>query len=155
MDPSQKFRQSSARKLNTYVLPTPLDKNPSFTTPSSPQPASTSNANMWHSSPLEFKKYEEKAKFPLSSSKPTQLPSPLRHPFSDNKVKRYAFSGPIPSNSLLNSGKLVSGIRVSSPRISELHELPRPPASSSKGGGFSAPLVSFKDSNKSSPPSGR
>ncbi|MFS8020407.1 hypothetical protein Hanom_Chr16g01415191 [Helianthus anomalus] len=147
MDPSQNFRQSSARKLNTYVLPTPLDKNP--------QPASTSNANMWHSSPLEFKKYDEKAKFPLSSSKPTQLPSPLRHPFSDNKVKRYAFSGPIPSNSLLNSGKLVSGILVSSPRISELHELPRPPASPSKGGGFSAPLVSFKVSNKSSPPSGR
>ncbi|XP_076960210.1 uncharacterized protein At2g33490-like [Bidens hawaiensis] len=159
MDPSEKFRQSSTRRLNTYVLPTPLDKNPRFTNTQKPASTSKNNNNMWHSSPLEFKKYEEKPKFSLSPnnrSKPTQLPSPLRHPFDDSKVKRYAFSGPIAatppsSSSLLHSGKLTSNF-ISSPKISELHELPRPPANVSppSKGGFSAPLVTFKDSNKSS-----
>ncbi|KAI3818065.1 hypothetical protein L1987_11867 [Smallanthus sonchifolius] len=170
MDPSEKFRQmrqSSTRKLNTYVLPTPLDQNPRFN--NTQQPASSiNNNNMWHSSPLECKRHEEKGKFsaPILSSKnnskPTPLPSPSRHQFSsfnDRKVKRYAFSGPIAatphsllsSGSLLNSGKLSSSF-MSSPKISELHELPRPPANLSSNkpppkGGFSAPLVTFKDSN--------
>ncbi|KAI7749667.1 hypothetical protein M8C21_025284 [Ambrosia artemisiifolia] len=161
IEPREKFRQSSVRKLNTYVLPTPLDGNPRFT--DTPQPASTrcSARNIWHSSPLKTNKFEEKAKFSPSNknSKPTQLPSPLQYqyPFGDNNVKTYSFSVPIAatphsSSSLLNSGKLVSGNFVSSPKINELHELPRPPAnlvSPSKGGGFSAPLVTLKDSNKS------
>ncbi|KAI7727283.1 hypothetical protein M8C21_026944 [Ambrosia artemisiifolia] len=161
IEPREKFRQSSVRKLNTYVLPTPLDGNPRFT--DTPQPASTrcSDRNIWHSSPLKTNKFEEKVKFSPSNknSKPTQLPSPLQYqyPFGDNNVKTYSFSVPIAatphsSSSLLNSGKLVSGNFVSSPKINELHELPRPPAnlvSPSKGGGFSAPLVTFKDSNKS------
>ncbi|KAK9074607.1 hypothetical protein SSX86_007205 [Deinandra increscens subsp. villosa] len=154
MDPSEKFSKSSSRKLNTHVLPTPLDKNPRFTNTQQSKPTST---NMWHSSPLELKKQEEKRKFSGSISpsnnysKPTPLPSPLRHPcpsFVEKEVKRYAFSGPIAatpslsnsllySGSLLNSGKLVSGSFMSSPKISELHELPRPPANE----GFSAPLV--------------
>ncbi|KAK1406041.1 hypothetical protein QVD17_42238 [Tagetes erecta] len=158
MDPSEKFRQmhqSSARKLNTYVLPTPLDKNPNTR-----QPTSMSN-NMWHSSPLEGKKYEEFSGSISSlnnNDTATLRSSPLRHPFCDKEVRRYAFSGPIAatlhsSNSLLSSGPLLnSGMLscnfVSSPKISELHELPRPPANlspdkpSSKGG-FSAPLVTF------------
>nr|GEX97480.1 putative ribonuclease H-like domain-containing protein [Tanacetum cinerariifolium] len=43
----RQMRQSSVRKLNTYVLPTPLQKATRLDTQ---QPSTT---NMWHSSPLE------------------------------------------------------------------------------------------------------
>lgn len=164
MDTSEKFkqvRQSSVRKLNTYVLPTPLETTPRFHT----QTSAASNS-MWHSSPLERKKYEEKDKFsgPNSlketndKSKPIPLPSPLQHAtdpwFSAKKVKRYAFSGPIGTSPHLHqsSGSVQSASFVSSPKISELHELPRPPPNNSLNkppskAGFSAPLVRFNDVN--------
>ncbi|KAL8227450.1 hypothetical protein R6Q57_015034 [Mikania cordata] len=169
--PSEKFRQSSARKLYTYVLPTPaptqqqaaynnnnnnnnmwhssplerkekdkfsgpiLSPNDSTSKPASTQQQTAyNNNNMWHSSPLERK---EKGKFsgPIlsSSSKPAPVPLPLKYPH-----KRHAFSGPLAAtpHSSNSCGKLVGGSFVSSPKIkiSELHELPRPP-------GFSAPLL--------------
>ncbi|GKC29477.1 putative arfaptin homology domain/BAR domain protein [Tanacetum coccineum] len=73
-EPGEKFRQmsrqSSVRRLNTYVLPTPLQKATRLDTQ---RPSTT---NMWHSSPLESK---DKFSGPLVSNrlketKPTPLP---------------------------------------------------------------------------------
>ncbi|CAN6575183.1 unnamed protein product [Malus baccata var. baccata] len=222
-DPAEKARQlqaPAARKSNTYVLPTPIDpKGLSSSRTSSVVPGtgpSRRNQNLWHSSPLEEKdpgvtlnasgtKAQLVQKESNVNSTSTQLPPPLEglalpqidtlNASDTKKIKRYAFSGPIPSKSssskpvLHASGpiastelpQLVSGTlsrlpnpqpssspkvspcasppRVSSPKISELHELPRPPGSSSakstnpsssaakptKSSGFvghSAPLVS-------------
>ncbi|PWA89605.1 hypothetical protein CTI12_AA109830 [Artemisia annua] len=177
-DPGEKFRQmrqSSVRRLNTYVLPTPLQK-----------------ANMWHSSPnLECKKYETNDKFSgplvsntLKKAKPTPLPSPqiqidTHSTFSARKIKRHAFSGPLAKTAHSNSSfysvsgpiettrhplkfsgplfgtsltRPASTTKLSSsPKISELHELPRPPPNLSikkpSQAGFSAPLMTFKDVN--------
>nr|GEX85966.1 putative arfaptin homology (AH) domain/BAR domain protein [Tanacetum cinerariifolium] len=189
MSNSEKFRQmsrqSSVRRLNTYVLPTPLQKATRLDTQ---RPSTT---NMWHSSPLECKKYERKDKFSgplisnrLKETKPTPLPSPqiqidTRSTFSAKKIKRHAFSGPLATTAhsknspysvsgpigtkhppLQFSGSLfgtsltrpASTTRLSSsPKISELHELPRPPPNIStkkpSQAGFSAPLLTFKDVN--------
>ncbi|XP_024988079.1 uncharacterized protein At2g33490-like [Cynara cardunculus var. scolymus] len=177
----RQMRQSSVRKLNTYVLPTPLEKSPRLDA-QGPRPT---NDNMWHSSPLEHK-YEdilrkEKNSGPTVSnthsvvkesnkSSKSDPCSSVRHAFSGplagsaqpNKSLSYA-SGPI-GTTLQSSGSLssISILRpasttklplssnsfVSSPKISELHELPRPPANLaskiSLKAGFSAPLVTFK-----------
>lgn len=119
VDPAERLRQmrpSSSRKLHTYVLPTPSDTNSSISTGS----GNPVTRNMWHSSPLELKKGDEKISGPNVSkaqsvlkesnnnTAPTRLPPPLteglsfarRDPrtYSDNKkIKRYAFSGPLTS----------------------------------------------------------
>ncbi|XP_071736394.1 uncharacterized protein At2g33490-like isoform X2 [Rutidosis leptorrhynchoides] len=154
------LRQSSVRKLNTYVLPTPLETTPRFQT-------QTSSTNMWHSSPLEREKYDEKGRLSglntlnesNNKSKPIPLPSPIKHAtdpwssFGTKNVKRYAFSGPVGTSPNLHqsSSSVQSASFVSSPKISELHELPRPPPNYVKKpnlkAGFSAPLVTFKDSD--------
>ncbi|KAI3713915.1 hypothetical protein L1987_72503 [Smallanthus sonchifolius] len=201
-DPSERYwqmRQSSARKLNTYVLPTPLEtksaasgiesQNQTQTQSQGPKPKPPTN--IYHSMPLE-----------KISGKPTPLPAPKivhsspqtdsRTTFSAKKIKRYAFSGPLTGDSRSNkvplyaSGPIGSTARhlpvsgsvlqtsltqpltpeayslsasMSSPVISELHELPRPPAKvvSKKPlkVGFSAPLVTYKggpDTSLVSPP---
>ncbi|KAI7724738.1 hypothetical protein M8C21_004615 [Ambrosia artemisiifolia] len=199
-DPSERYRQmrqSSVRKLNTYVLPTPLEKKTvtsgieSQTQSQGPKPKPSTN--IYHSMPLE-----------KSSGKPTPLPAPQtvhssppidpHSTSSAKKIKRYAFSGPLTGNSQLNktplyaSGPIGSTARhlpvsgsvlptsltqplssseayplsssmVSTPVISELHELPRPPVKkdSKKPSkvGFSAPLVTYKhspDTSMVSPP---
>ncbi|KAI7724740.1 hypothetical protein M8C21_004617, partial [Ambrosia artemisiifolia] len=199
-DPSERYRQmrqSSVRKLNTYVLPTPLEKKSvtsgieSQTQSQGPKPKPSTN--IYHSMPLE-----------KSSGKPTPLPAPQtvhssppidpHSTSSAKKIKRYAFSGPLTGNSQLNktplyaSGPIGSTARhlpvsgsvlptsltqplssseayplsssmVSTPVISELHELPRPPVKkdSKKPSkvGFSAPLVTYKhspDTSMVSPP---
>ncbi|GJY53522.1 putative arfaptin homology domain/BAR domain protein [Tanacetum coccineum] len=184
-EPGEKFRQmsrqSSVRRLNTYVLPTPLQKATRLDTQ---RPSTT---NMWHSSPLESK---DKFSGPLVSNrlketKPTPLPSPqiqidTRSAFSAKKIKRHAFSGPLAPTAHSNkssysvsgpigttrhpplqfSGSLfgtsltrpASTTKLSSsPKITELHELPRPPPNISikkpSQAGFSAPLLTFKDVN--------
>ncbi|GLT37848.1 hypothetical protein SLA2020_121350 [Shorea laevis] len=181
--------------------------------------SSTANTrNLWHSSPLEKKKYEttlgeEEFSGPAvtkmrsvlresnNNSTSSRLPPPLadgvtfpRHSAvgaSDyKKMKRQAFSGPLiskrpwPSKPMLvEHPRLFSGpiLRnpvpqppssspkvspsasptfTSSPRINELHELPRPPASSTSSSSrpsgliaHSGPLVSgghmFSATNKS------
>ncbi|KAI3812394.1 hypothetical protein L1987_17101 [Smallanthus sonchifolius] len=173
-DPSERYRQmrqSSARKLNTYVLPTPLEKksvasgieslSQSQNQTQSQGPKPKTPTNIYHSMPLE-----------KISGKPTPLPAPQivhsspqtdsRTTSSAKKIKRYAFSGPLTGDSRSNkvplyasgpigstarhlpvSGSVLqtsltqpltpeayslSASRVSSPVISELHELPRPPA---------------------------
>ncbi|KAI3720465.1 hypothetical protein L6452_21383 [Arctium lappa] len=118
-DPSETFRQmrqSSARKLNTYVLPTPLEKSPRLDG-QGPRPTN----NMWHSSPLEHKNFEnisrkEKNSGPIVSntqsvlkesndnSKSAAIPSPLKEVRTSTKIDprshfsardRHAFSGPL------------------------------------------------------------
>ncbi|XP_030449258.2 uncharacterized protein At2g33490 isoform X1 [Syzygium oleosum] len=198
LDPTDKMgpmRQSSTRKLQTYVLPTPMDAKSSITTssikpfpPSRQTSLSWRNPKLWHSSPLEpknigrssadgkfsgtsvsnnhgiFKESNNNATSPL-------LPPPLADGLlftnidplgapGSKKFKRQAFSGPLnnkpqPNQSapsehphLLYSGPILrnpisqplssppkvspmsSPPLTSSPKISELHELPRPPASS-------------------------
>lgn len=196
-DPSERYRQmrqSSTRKLNTYVLPTPEKKSaPSEIGSQSQGPKPKLPTNTYHSMPLE-----------KNSGKPTPLPAPQtanpspqidsRSTSSAKKIKRYAFSGPLTGDTRSNkvplyasgpigstgrhlpiSGSVLqssltqplsksgafplSASMVSSPVISELHELPRPPAKvvSKKPSkvGFSAPLVTYKrgpDTSMVSPP---
>ncbi|KAG8649531.1 hypothetical protein MANES_08G103700v8 [Manihot esculenta] len=191
-DPAERLKQmqpSSSRRLNTYVLPTPVEPKSSNTTATGSQvhqnlKTGLSGHNLWHSSPLEQKKCEKLTgddKFCGSTVKnahsvlrksnkntaSTQLPPPLAEGLlisrlDSKKIKRFSFSGPIPSKSwptkpvnteppgsfsgslfqnptvqLPSSPKVspkvsptASPTFVSSPKISELHELPRPPSSS-------------------------
>lgn len=214
VDPAEKLRQlrpSFSRKFHSYVLPTPIDAKGSVSTGSvnpvihtAQTSLSKRTQNLWHSSPLDPKKYETiigkekvsglsvtKAQFVLKESNniaSTQLPPPLldgllfpqhdKFTASDSKkIKRQAFSGPLASkpwstkpvpvkHPQLFSGPLLrnqipqppssspkvspsaSPTFLSSPKISELHELPRPPPSSAYKSsrppgvtGHSAPLV--------------
>lgn len=198
LNPADKFLQkqpSYTRKFNSYVLPKPGDMKSSNSTESGslhPQNMKTTlrkpTHNLWHSSPLEQKKFEKTLgdeEFPgyaatkklsvLRESNNDSASSLLPPPLADvvafsrrsasgapdyKKIKRQSFSGPLmsrqpwPSKSaLIEHPPLFSGpiLRnpapqrplsspkattsgsptfTSSPRISELHELPRPPASS-------------------------
>ncbi|XP_050232479.1 uncharacterized protein At2g33490 isoform X2 [Mercurialis annua] len=67
-DPIERIRQmqSSARKSNTYVLPTPIDAKSSISSKTNasvgharPTDLSGRSHNLWHSSPLEQKKHEK------------------------------------------------------------------------------------------------
>ncbi|KAL5552537.1 hypothetical protein UlMin_039938 [Ulmus minor] len=221
-DPAEKLRQirpSFTRKFHSYVLPTPIDTKGSVSKGSgSPVNHTTQTGlsertqNLWHSSPLELKKYEriiedEKGSKPtlanlsvLKESNNNAASTPLPPRLSDGlysrhdqaasdskKIKRQAFSGPLTSKPWANkpvgsqhpqlfSGPILrnplpqhpsssppktspgaSPTFTSSPKISELHELPRPPASSSSQTlrpaglvGHSAPLVSRAQVHSSS-----
>ncbi|GMI99716.1 hypothetical protein like AT2G33490 [Hibiscus trionum] len=201
-DPFEKMQPLSARKFGSYVLPTPVATRVS-TGLSNPAPQSSmtsvneQSSNLWHSSPLEHKKYErilgdEKIsgsasavinaesllKECYSPASSTRLPPRVRTTAAyPKKIKRHTFSGsltsiPWPTTSVaLEHPQLFSGpiLRnpmpqrpaaspkasqsasptfISSPKISELHELPRPPASpASKSSrplglvGYSGPLM--------------
>ncbi|KAF8040952.1 hypothetical protein BT93_B3003 [Corymbia citriodora subsp. variegata] len=191
LDPTDKMgpmRQSSTRKLQTYVLPTPMDAKSPITAPSikpflhSRPSLSSRNPKLWHSSPLEPKKSGRSpadGKFSRTSPhgifKESNVTSPLLPPplaerllFTNHdplgapgskKFKRQAFSGPLTNKSQPNqsapvehphlysgpilrnpisqslssppkASPIASAPLTSSPKISELHELPRPPASS-------------------------
>lgn len=178
------MRQTSTRKLETYVLPTPGDPKTTSISPKKVTPLpSVSNPNshkLWHSSPLGVKKHTETID---KKTSPTPLPPPRGaesllfsqfDPFiisSSKKIKRQAFSGPLvnkrQSNPQISTERLnlYSGPLLrnplssppklsrasfppptSSPKINELHELPRPPLSVPKRPlqfvGYSGPLVS-------------
>ncbi|KAE8716475.1 somatic embryoproteinsis receptor kinase 1-like [Hibiscus syriacus] len=207
---SEKIQPLPAQKFSSYVLPTPVATKGSigFGNPA-PRSFKTSfnerSNNLWHSSPLELKKYERilgdekksgsaviNAQVVLrESNKPassTQMPPPLSDKVlfsqvsptaaSDSKkIKRQAFSGPLTSkrgphkpvsveHHRLFSGPILrtpmpqvhavspkassntSPTFVSTPKISELHELPRPPATSASKSsrpsglvGYSGPLM--------------
>ncbi|KAL1104737.1 hypothetical protein V6Z11_D04G086400 [Gossypium hirsutum] len=212
LDPAERVKQmlqSSTRKSNTYVLPTPNDSKsavPSRTVSSFTHTRPTNVAgrlhNLWHSSPLESgdgqlsEKSESVLKESNNSNTFTQLPPPLSegqvpaHPDSSTEAKRIkkkaaagpltskqASSRPIPSAELPHIASAVfshlpvpqplsppkvspsaSPPLVSSPRINELHELPRPPpvssaakpAKPSASVGHSAPLVSRNQEHSAS-----
>ncbi|KVH95732.1 Arfaptin homology (AH) domain/BAR domain-containing protein [Cynara cardunculus var. scolymus] len=125
-DPNERYRP---RKLNTYVLPTPLEKSsaPSRTETQHPQQIPPTNTNMWHSLPLEQKNYEnifkkENNSRPIVSndSKPTpvaEAPSSVQldsGPASTSKkIKRDVFSGPLMGKIKRDafSGPLIGGFQ--------------------------------------------
>ncbi|KAK7343213.1 hypothetical protein VNO77_11782 [Canavalia gladiata] len=213
-DSSEKVRQlrsTLSRKFISYVLPTPVDAKSSISSRSSIQVPSKTKTNLneptknlWHSSPLEQKKFEKVfgdggfsgpnirngqsvLKESNSNAAYPRLPPRLidgnlssNYDFVDacsKRIRRHAFSGPLASNAWptkpfsvenvqLFSGPLLrtpipqppssstkaspsaSSTLASSPKINELHELPRPPTSSSSNSrllglvGHSGPLVS-------------
>ncbi|CAN6241960.1 unnamed protein product [Urochloa humidicola] len=196
-DPSMRFRKMnlSTRTIHSYKLPTPAnEKNPTSvvtnTSPHSDPPASKFHrvGNLWHSSPLvkDFKPssmYSGPVKMPSNNE---GISAPLVYSYatsdSNKKMKREAFSGPIPSKTGSNNPFFsatdrrqsmnypsrvlstkshgpgwksslppkvtprVTSLPTTTPKISELHELPRPPANvgTIHPGlvGYSGPLVS-------------
>ncbi|XP_020206563.1 uncharacterized protein At2g33490 [Cajanus cajan] len=205
------MRPTLSRKINSYVLPTPVDAKSTTSSRSINQVTSKLKTNLnepmknlWHSSPLEQKKYENNfgdgglsgpnvrnaqsvLKESNSNTAYTRFPPPLIDGNSSSncgfvaayskKIKRHAFSGPLVSNAWptkpvsVESVQLFSGPLLgtpnlqpplsspkvspsaspplsSSPKINELHELPRPPTSSPSNSkfvglvGHSGPLVS-------------
>ncbi|XP_054792873.1 uncharacterized protein At2g33490-like isoform X2 [Prosopis cineraria] len=214
-DFSEKLRQmqpSLSRKFSSYVLPTPVNAKSSISSGSSNLATSKTHINLneptknlWHSSPLEQKKYgenfgdEEFSRSTVTNAQSvlkesngnvasTRLPLPLvdgllssthdAFHVHSKKIKRHAFSGPLTGKPWPTKHASVESIRLfsgpllqtptaqppssspkispsasptftSSPKISELHELPRPPAGFSSNSsrlvglvGHSGPLVS-------------
>ncbi|CAI8584768.1 unnamed protein product [Vicia faba] len=167
---------AAVAKPNAYVLPTPVEIKETKTSSAPRLSASGSSHDLWHSSPLDEKKnvkdfVDGKLSEPAiarthsvlnesnSDTTSAQLPRP-----SIDKIKRHAFSGPLtnplsvkpvsggfprlptPQPSSPKASPGASPPPVSSPRISELHELPRPPGNQtskptkSSRVGHSAPL---------------
>ncbi|CAH2080155.1 unnamed protein product [Thlaspi arvense] len=123
---------------NAYALPTPVDSKTSsiFTKPVTQ--TTSHSANLWHSSPLEPIRTAHKD---VESNLYSRLPRPSETPqFSQHEAApRHAFSGPlkpsstrlpVPAQAQSSSPRIsptASPPLSSSPRINELHELPRPP----------------------------
>ncbi|CAN7128317.1 unnamed protein product [Brassica rapa subsp. narinosa] len=115
------------KSANAYVLPTPVDSKSSsiFT-------QANHSAHLWHSSPLEpIKTVHKEAESNLYS----RLPRPsetTQHAFS-GPVKPSSTRLPVPGQAHSSSPRMspaASPPLASSPRINELHELPRPPGQS-------------------------
>lgn len=134
---------------NAYILPTPVDSKSSsiFTKPVT---QTNHSAHLWHSSPLEpIKTAHKDAENNLYS----RLPRPSEHAFS-GPLKPSSTRLPVPAQAHSSSPRIsptASPPLASSPRINELHELPRPPGQSapprrSKSPGLvghSAPLTAW------------
>lgn len=135
----EKLTRQMTPSTNAYVLPTPVDSKSSsiFTKPVTQM---NHSGNLWHSSPLEpIKTAQKDAENNLYS----RLPRPSETPqFSQQEATtRHAFSGPlkpsstrlpvpVPAQAQSSSPRIsptASPPLASSPRINELHELPRPP----------------------------
>ncbi|XP_076921868.1 uncharacterized protein At2g33490-like [Bidens hawaiensis] len=138
-------------KFHSYVLPSPVNaKSPNSKSPT-PVPYTNPFSKSQKQSTVDHEKPErdfDNNNTPTSASTSMQLPTPSHSGFDSKLVKRQAYSGPLlPSKPF--SGKLasssgpielppsVSPQPLSSPKISELHELPRPPGSVQ----FSKPVV--------------
>ncbi|XP_048612157.1 uncharacterized protein At2g33490-like isoform X1 [Brassica napus] len=130
---SVKQTRQMTPSANAYVLPTPVDSK-SFTKPVT---KTNHSAHLWHSSPLEPIKPVHKD---VESNLYSRLPRPSETP-QQEAAPRHAFSGPVkPSSTRLPvpaqthqsspprmSPTASPPLASSSPRINELHELPRPP----------------------------
>ncbi|MFS7970377.1 hypothetical protein Hanom_Chr09g00820271 [Helianthus anomalus] len=146
-----------ARKFYSYVLPSPVDSKTSSSRPppistfQHPLPDEKHEKDTGNDNPSTSASASKPARsIENATSSSTQLPAPSTERFSftqhhstvyDGKTaaKRQAYSGPLtPSKSF--SGKMMSSSggqnvssrsvsppTLSSPKISELHELPRPP----------------------------
>ncbi|XP_065865933.1 uncharacterized protein At2g33490-like isoform X2 [Euphorbia lathyris] len=147
-DPVERIRQvpSSARKANTYVLPTPTDAKSSISSRTSgtvsltkPTDLSGRTQNLWHSSPLEQKQEKDAGDAHLSeftilkarvaqkdsntNNASTQLPLPLNldsYNTSDHKkIKRQSFSGPITSKPWSTKSSLSASGSIPSNELSQ------------------------------------
>lgn len=165
----EKLMRQMTPSANAYVLPTPTDSKSSSVF-AKPVTQTNHSANLWHSSPLEPIKTSHKD---AENNLYSRLPRPLETPQSSqhDAAPRHAFSGPLkPSSTRLpvplpaqaqSSSPRISPTAspplASSPRINELHELPRPPGqfapprrSKSPGlAGHSAPVTAW-DQERSS-----
>lgn len=170
VDLSEKPKESQTpRKYYSYVLPSPVDaKSPNSRSPT-PVPCTSPFSKLQKPLTVDQERHERdfgSDNTSTSVSTSIQLPTPSHTGFDKNKsAKRQAYSGPLPPPKQF-SGKIastsgplsstevprsVSPMPLSSPKISELHELPRPPgglqpskpAGSSGGasGGYSGPLA--------------
>ncbi|KAF8087642.1 hypothetical protein N665_0573s0014 [Sinapis alba] len=131
-DLADKQTRQMTPSANAYVLPTPVDSK-SFTKPVT---KTNHSAHLWHSSPLEPIQTVLKD---VESNLYTRLLRPSETP-QQEAAPRHAFSGPVkPSSTRLpvpaqthqsfspRISPTASPPLSSSPRINELHELPRPP----------------------------
>ncbi|KAL8247199.1 hypothetical protein R6Q59_008415 [Mikania micrantha] len=162
IDSSGKPKEShTPKKIYSYVLPSPVDSK----SPNSISPTSVPYTNPFSKlqKPLTINQHERDFGHGNTStyvSTSIQLPAPSYSGFDSNLAKRQAYSGPLPPPKQF-SGQIaspsvpphsVSPPPLSSPKISELHELPRPPGGSqipkpavSPGGvvgGYSGPISS-------------
>lgn len=133
-DPNERYRP---RKLNTYVLPTPLEKSSAPSVIKTQHPQQITPTNMWHSLPLEQKKYENTLRkekisceqsVPMNDNKPTPIAE--SHSFSaqvdsgsastSKKMKRDVFSGPLMGKMKRDafSGPLIGGFQPKKPLLS-------------------------------------
>lgn len=179
VDSSEKPKETQPqRKYYSYVLPSPIDtKNPISKTPTSVSP--TQN-NPFSKNERDFgndastSRARSTTKDGNSMDSSTQLPTPRDgHSGFDSKLaKRQAYSGPLQPTKTFsgkiastsgpisstelphirsNATRSVSPPPLSSPKISELHELPRPPpkpavlVSSGNGTGGYLSSLSFKN----------
>ncbi|CAG7906653.1 unnamed protein product [Brassica rapa] len=157
--PVKQTRQMTP-SANAYVLPTPVDSK-SFTKPVT---KANHSAHLWHSSPLEPIKTVESnlySRLPRPSETPQPEAAP-RHAFS-GPVKPSSTRLPVPAQTHQSSSPRISPtasppLASSSPRINELHELPRPPGqlappprrSKSPGlTGHSAPITTWNQERSS------
>ncbi|KAJ0260662.1 hypothetical protein HA466_0068350 [Hirschfeldia incana] len=131
---AKQIRHMTPPSANAYVLPTPVDSK-SFTKPVT---KTNHSAHLWHSSPLE--PIQTVQKDVESGNLYSRLPRPSETPQQQEAAPRHAFSGPVkPSSTRLpvpaqthqspspRISPTASPPLASSPRINELHELPRPP----------------------------
>ncbi|KAG5064731.1 hypothetical protein JHK85_005914 [Glycine max] len=136
------MRPSLSRKFSSYVLATPVDAKSSTSSGSNnPKPSNMQanlrepTKNLWHSSPLEQKKHDKDMGDEFSGSIIRSAQSLLK------EINCSLSSSPKVSPS-------ASLTLMTSPQISELHELPRPPTSFPSNSrllglvGHSGPLVS-------------
>ncbi|XP_010436050.1 PREDICTED: uncharacterized protein At2g33490-like isoform X1 [Camelina sativa] len=150
-DIADRLMRQMTPSANAYRLPTPVDSKSSsiFTKPVT---QTSHSANLWHSSPLEPIKTAHKD---VENNLYSRLPRPSEHAFS-GPLKPFStrLPVPVPAQAQSSSPKIspsASPPLASSPRINELHELPRPPGqfapprrSKSPGlVGHSAPLAAW------------
>ncbi|XP_047310818.1 uncharacterized protein At2g33490-like isoform X2 [Impatiens glandulifera] len=154
-DKIRDFPHVPARKSHSYVLPTPDDaksmnsaRGNSSVPKSRPVNLSGSSQSLWHSSPLQLQPQTKDKDFidlnPLgfanSASKLKESSSAVP---TQQHSKRQAFSGPISNKASGTKAHVVSVSgpisntehpqKASSPKRSELHELPRPPGNNPVG----------------------
>ncbi|XP_027363769.1 uncharacterized protein At2g33490-like [Abrus precatorius] len=177
LDSSEKLRQmrsSLSRKFNSYVLPTPIDAKSSIPLRASNQVPSKMKTNLnepifnlWHSSPLEQKKYEKvfasgvssvpnvrNAQSVLKESNSNTAHSRFPPPLIDGnlssnydfvsayskKIKRHAFSGPLASNAWPNKPVSVENVQMFSGPLLRT-PIPQPPSSSPKVSPSAYPIL--------------
>ncbi|XP_076913423.1 uncharacterized protein At2g33490-like [Bidens hawaiensis] len=134
---SEKPKESQTpRKFHLYVLPSPVDAK----SPNQKSPSPVPYTNPFSKSPKPLTVDHEKPERDFDNSNTStsvstsmQLPTPSHSGYDSKLVQRQAYSGPLPPSKPFS----VSPQPLSSPKISELHELPRPPG----GVQFSKPVV--------------
>ena len=142
------LRRMSTKKVNAYVLPTPLDcKLATKSYSQSLVPLSPLDGNStWPgqlSQPMKSQLNTRLGPPPLQETRWSQnLTATSVSPYSDaKKFKRQAFSGPLLSQRPSIVKSTLSQLPRPPPRISELHELPLPPVDLTSLSRHSAPLA--------------